>query len=119
MGEETYAHLPSPRQEVPAEILYEEERIAKKHNEENAVRTWRKRRRFDRKFYVVDPDATVACHSYLAGKGKHVDKTSSARGRGRKRNPRGKDGIVMKCSKCGSEEHFIRDCPKTWQSIDM
>ena len=31
---------------------------------------------------------------------------------GRKRNPIGKDGKVMKCHKCGSEEHFEHKCNK-------
>ena len=44
---------------------------------------------------------------YGSGKGK-----SGKAGKGRRKNPIGKDGKVMLCSGCDSDEHFIRNCPK-------
>ena len=53
------------------------------------------------------------------GKGFSKGKRSSGFGTGRKKNPIGPDGSVMKCHKCGSEEHLQRDCTSqqmaTWQ----
>ena len=43
------------------------------------------------------------------GKGKH---RSSGKGKGRRRNPIGRDGQVMKCGICDSEEHFRAECPQ-------
>ncbi len=43
---------------------------------------------------------------------RHKGKGSSGKGFGRKKNPIGKDGRVMTCSECGSEEHFRARCPK-------
>ena len=34
------------------------------------------------------------------------------KGKFRRGNPKGKDGKTLKCSLCGSEEHFIKDCPQ-------
>ena len=33
---------------------------------------------------------------------------------GRRKNPTGRDGQIMRCSfpDCGSDEHFIAECPK-------
>ena len=55
------------------------------------------------------------------GKGKSSGKRSTGKSFGRRRNPIGKDGQVMKCwnmkpaekgrGKCGSTEHLARDCP--------
>ena len=45
------------------------------------------------------------------GKGKGKGKRSLGKGLGRRRNPKGPDGRTMKCHKCGSEEHFERECP--------
>ena len=41
--------------------------------------------------------------------GKGAGKT---KGGFHRKNPRGKDGQVLKCSKCGSEEHLWRKCPQ-------
>ncbi len=49
------------------------------------------------------------------GRGKLKGVRSSGKGAGRRKNPRGKDGQIMKClgnnRQCGSEEHLVRDCP--------
>ena len=45
-------------------------------------------------------------------KGKGKGKFSSGKGKGRKMNPKGPDGQIMKCRKCGSVEHFQKDCPR-------
>ena len=46
------------------------------------------------------------------GKGKGKGIRSSGKGKGRRMNPKGADGKIMKCRKCGSIEHFQKDCPK-------
>ena len=51
--------------------------------------------------------------SFLKGRGK--GKASSGKGFGRKRNPIGRDGNVMKCHTCGSEEHLQAKCPQNTQ----
>ena len=49
------------------------------------------------------------------GRGHRAGKRSSGKGFGRKQNPRGKDGQIMKClgnnGQCGSTTHLKRDCP--------
>ena len=40
------------------------------------------------------------------------DKGKGGKGGGSKQNPRGKDGKIMTCHKCGSTEHLLRRCPK-------
>jgi hypothetical protein len=42
------------------------------------------------------------------GKGKR----STGKGQGRRTNPKGPDGQIMKCRKCGSAEHFQKECPQ-------
>ena len=48
--------------------------------------------------------------SYFKGKGKGGK--SSGKGFGRKLNPVGRDGEVMKCSTCGSSYHLRARCPR-------
>ena len=45
-------------------------------------------------------------------KGKGKGKFYSGKGKGRKMNPKGPDRQIMKCRKCGSVEHFQKDCPR-------
>jgi hypothetical protein len=45
-------------------------------------------------------------------KGKGKGKFSSGKGKGRRMNPKGPDGQIMKCRKCGSIEHLQKDCPR-------
>lgn len=47
-----------------------------------------------------------------SGKSKGKGKRSSGKGKGRRTNPKGPDGQIMKCRKCGSIEHFQRECPR-------
>ena len=51
--------------------------------------------------------------SFLKGRGK--GRASSGKGFGRKKNPIGKDGSVMTCHTCGSEEHLQARCPQNAQ----
>ena len=51
------------------------------------------------------PPNAFAAHRGPGGKGK-------GKGGGSKQNPRGKDGKIMTCHKCGSTEHLLRRCPK-------
>jgi len=46
--------------------------------------------------------------TYLGGSSR-----SSGKGFGRKTNPRGKDGKIMTCHNCGSEDHFKSECPQS------
>ncbi len=49
--------------------------------------------------------------AYLKGQGKGGQLGSIGKGQGRRRNPRGRDGNIMACRVCGSEEHFAARCP--------
>ena len=61
---------------------------------------------------------------FYGGKGSSKGKRRSfAKGKGRRTNPRGRDGEVMKCSQrlpsgaiCGSETHFRAQCPHNTDS---
>ena len=50
--------------------------------------------------------------AFLATKGKGKGSSSSGKAFGRRRNPRDRNGNVMTCRSCGSEEHFAAKCPK-------
>ena len=45
--------------------------------------------------------------------GRPFVKRTSGKGKGRRKNPRGSDGNIMKCNfpGCNSEDHFWKDCP--------
>ena len=49
-------------------------------------------------------------YAYLKGKGKHVKAHTSGKGHGRSQNPKDKDGNLMTCRRCGSTEHFEKNC---------
>ena len=50
--------------------------------------------------------------AYLKGKGKGNRSHSSGKGFGRRKNPRDRNGSLMKCHNCGSEEHLVARCPQ-------
>ncbi len=52
-------------------------------------------------------DDTLA---YLRGEGKGKRAHTSGKGFGRRGNPRDRNGEVMKCHNCGSEEHLAARC---------
>lgn len=52
----------------------------------------------------------VLQNSYYKGKGKGG--RSSGKGFGRRQNPRGRDGEIMKCSICQSTKHLRARCPQ-------
>ena len=54
-------------------------------------------------------DDTLA---YLKGKGKGKRAHTSGKGFGRRGNPRDRNGEIMKCHNCGSEEHLAARCPQ-------
>ena len=57
-----------------------------------------------------DEEEFIAIESYYgSGKGSSKSGKSSS---GPRKNPRGADGKIMLCSSCGSEDHFVRFCPK-------
>eukprot|EP00969_Alexandrium_andersonii_P321585 14208984-Alexandrium_andersonii.AAC.1 len=49
--------------------------------------------------------------SYVAGRGKGKGEGSGL-GHGRRKNPKGSDGQIMKCRICQSEDHCARNCPR-------
>ena len=50
---------------------------------------------------------------FFGGKGKSKGKRrSTGKGKGRRRNPLGADGEVMRCSICNSDTHFRAQCPQ-------
>ena len=52
-------------------------------------------------------------NTYFGGKGKSKGKRrSGGKGKGRRTNPRGRDGRIMTCSICGAEDHFRAECPR-------
>ena len=53
--------------------------------------------------------------AYLRGKGKGHRAGSSGKGFGRRKNPKGRDGQVMRCRICNSDEHFAARCPRAGQ----
>merc|ERR1711994_186934 len=50
--------------------------------------------------------------AFLKGKGKGNRSHTSGKGHGRRKNPRDRNGDIMKCSICGSEDHFRANCPQ-------
>ena len=53
--------------------------------------------------------AFLPSSAFAGGKGKGSSKGKSS---GPRKNPRGRDGQPLKCSKCGSDEHLWRKCPQ-------
>ena len=45
-------------------------------------------------------------------KGRGKGKRSSGKGKGRRKNPIGSDGQIMRCGICNSDEHFRAQCPR-------
>ena len=61
-----------------------------------------------RRSFIVTQDDVRA---YLNARGKGAGR-GSGKGHGRRRNPRGRDGQVMTCRVCNSEEPFAARCPQ-------
>ena len=53
--------------------------------------------------------AFLPSNAFAGGKGNSKGKSKS---QGPRKNPRGRDGQPLKCSKCGSDEHLWRKCPQ-------
>ena len=51
-------------------------------------------------------------YAYLKGKGKGHRSHSSGKGFGRKKNPKDRNGNILKCHGCGSEDHLVNSCPQ-------
>ena len=49
--------------------------------------------------------------AFAGGKGK-----GKTQGKGSRTNPRGRDGKVLRCSKCNSDQHLWRQCPLVTQA---
>ena len=54
-------------------------------------------------------DDTLA---YLKGKGKGHRVNTSGKGHGRRKNPKDRQGNIMRCRICNSDEHFAARCPR-------
>ena len=39
------------------------------------------------------------------------------KGKGKRKNPKGKDGKTLLCSGCGADDHFVKYCPKNSQNL--
>ena len=50
--------------------------------------------------------------AYLKGKGKGHRLRSTGKGFGRRKNPRDRNGNLMKCHNCGSEDRLVARCPQ-------
>ena len=61
-------------------------------------------------------EAYEAVLTYLKGRGKGGRSFSSGKGAGRRKNPMGRDGQVMRCRNCNSDEHFAAKCPRSASS---
>ena len=57
--------------------------------------------------------ATTEVQAYFKGKGKRTSRSSGKGLGGSRTNPKGPDGQIMKCSICGSENHFRAKCPQS------
>ena len=60
-----------------------------------------------RGFFYTHDDVQV----FLKGKGKGSRSHTSGKGHGRHQNPKDRDGNIMKCRICDSEEHLMVRCP--------
>ena len=49
--------------------------------------------------------------TFLSGKGKGNRSHSSGKGFGRRKNPKDRNGEIMKCHECNSDEHLVSQCP--------
>ena len=54
-------------------------------------------------------------NAFLSGKGKGGRSHSSGKGFGRKKNPKDRNGQLMTCHNCGSDEHLVARCPQKGQ----
>jgi len=63
--------------------------------------------------FIADLSDEAYDQTFFGGKGKSKGKRrSSGKGKGRRTNPIGRDGQVMKCGICGSDTHFRAECPQ-------
>jgi hypothetical protein len=65
---------------------------------------------------MSDSAAQESALAYLKGKGKGHRKGSTGKGTGRRKNPVGRDGQIMRCRTCGSDEHFAARCTQSGNS---
>ena len=49
--------------------------------------------------------------AFLSGKGKGDRSHSSGKGFGRRKNPKDRNGEIMRCHECNSDEHLVSICP--------
>jgi len=69
-------------------------------------------KRFGSSYAAFLPPNAFAAHRGPGGK-------SGGKGKGKRSNPRGRDGQPLKCFKCGSTEHLARHCTKPDASANM
>ena len=126
MGDQEYDYSDIPQgldREQTAEHLFWSYQQAKGRFRRFMRKPIRKVRRFIRRkgkgkgkhsgYYLATlTDQDLESIFFKGSKGKGKGKRSTGKGKGRRTNPKGPDGQIMKCRKCGSTEHFQRECPQ-------
>ena len=127
LGEQEYDYSDVPQgldRDQTAEHLFWSYQQAKGRFRRFMRKPVRKVRRFIRRkgkgkgkhpgFYLASLNDQDLEEMFFKGfrKGKGKGKRSTGKGRGRRTNPKGPDGQIMKCRKCGSTEHFQKECPQ-------
>ena len=75
-------------------------------NKYHQKNNYQKLQRYGKTYASFLPPNAFAAHRGPGGKSK-------GKGKSARQNPRGKDGQVLKCHRCGSTEHLIRKCPQS------
>ena len=88
-------------------------RLMKRHPHGRGKSRGKGKRRFQFMTEMTDADLEEV---YFKGRGKRGGgkgfRRSTGKGRGRRRNPIGVDGNVMRCGICNSDTHFRAQCPQ-------
>ena len=71
-----------------------------------------KRKTFSKSWFTNKRMSNQEVQMHLNNKNLGHRANTSGKGFGRRGNPVGKDGTVMKCHTCGSEQHLKAECPK-------
>eukprot|EP00435_Cladocopium_sp_Y103_P070385 s66_g35.t1 len=79
-------------------------------NKYHQKNNYQKLQRYGKTYASFLPPNAFAAHRGPGGKSKGKGKSFP------RQNPRGKDGQVLKCHRCGSTEHLIRKCPQAESS---
>lgn len=102
---------------VDGSEAYQDYLYAKRRWRKYAGKPPRRHRRFGKGFgkkgsYNSSSAGFIPPNAFAGGKGKGGSKSGGGKGR---KNPRDKNGELMKCHVCGSDEHLQRRCPQNQQ----